>query len=83
MPVIGPTEQTPEVEAVVWRNGHIIHRQFCDSAEEVADLADAWSDQADVIVTVRDVGVDEPSEEDPPQHEIADMERGTEVSTEP
>jgi len=54
-----PTEfdESPTVEVIVFRHGHEIRRELCESAEQVAAVVDLWSELEGVHCQVDDLAV--------------------------
>ena len=50
-------KQTPVVEVVVWRDGEVVHRQFCDSEGEAASVAAEWTEVANAEAWVDDLTI--------------------------
>lgn len=66
------SDQSPSVEVVVRRDGEIILRQLCDTAEEAADLADVWEEMEGVEVVEVPVSGARAGEEVPALHKRPD-----------
>ena len=66
------SDQSPTVEVVARRDGEIILRQLCDTAEEAADLADVWEDMEGVEVVAVPISGRRVDEDTPALHERPD-----------
>ncbi|MGB5760647.1 MAG: hypothetical protein WBM50_27285 [Acidimicrobiales bacterium] len=51
---IGPAE-TATVEVKVYRDGHLVHTQLCESAEEAAALVASWEETPGTECLVEDL----------------------------
>lgn len=47
--------ETPTLEVLVYRNGELIHREFCESEDEAADVVATWEESPGVECVVDDV----------------------------
>ena len=43
------------VEVKVYRHGHLVHTQLCESADEAAAVVSAWEETPDTECTVEDL----------------------------
>lgn len=51
----GERDETPTIEVRVFRHGELVHRQLCESEEEAADVARAWTELDDTECEVEDL----------------------------
>jgi hypothetical protein len=47
----------PTVQVLVYRDGALIHRELCESAEAASDTVDEWEEEEGVECVVEDLGV--------------------------
>ena len=50
--------ETPTVEVRVFRDGVLVHRELCESAEDADRVVDAWSELEAVSFEVDDLACD-------------------------
>jgi hypothetical protein len=52
-----PGSESPTVEVVVFRHGHEIGRELCDTPEDAALAVERWSEEPGVVCQVDDLAV--------------------------
>jgi hypothetical protein len=50
--------EAPTVEVTVYRDGTLVHRELCESAEAAADVVEIWSEVDGVECTIDDLGTE-------------------------
>jgi hypothetical protein len=56
-PFRNPGSESPTVEIVVFRDGHEIGRELCDTPEDAALAVERWSEDPGVVCQVDDLSV--------------------------
>lgn len=46
----------PTIQVLVHRDGSLIHRELCESEAAAREVADRWTEQEGVTVTIDDLG---------------------------